>query len=152
MNDERDEWISPELAHELSETAATLTRLGVTLAGVPVAMLPREQRERMRQVTDEVFRFGSLIPRTVTTLLQELAEEPPRKPQREDLGSRLRRAQDAQGVAVAQQEEPTVSDPSAADDPLPGEQETAETVEEALQDAWNDPPLEPSEQPEQDEA
>ncbi|MDQ4075845.1 MAG: hypothetical protein M3220_06300 [Chloroflexota bacterium] len=153
---ERSEWISQELTDELAETAATLTRLGVTLAGLPVAMLPSEQRRRVRQVTDEVFRFGAVIPRTVTRMLQEGDEERRVKAQREDLGSRLRRERrgqekEARSAARYGSDAAEPEHTQAEEAPLRGEEEATAEVEEELQDAWNDPPLEPGELPPDEE-
>lgn len=135
MEEQRQEaWISKELTDELAETAATLTRLGVTLAGLPLVLMGREQREQVRQVTDEIFRMGAVLPRTVTAMLQEAQGQPTGKRAREDLGSRLRRERAQQGGA-----------PSGGEEPLEGETEATDEIEEEVQDAWNDPPLEPGE-------
>lgn len=85
-------WLDENLAHELSETVATLTRLGITLAGLPIAFLPRQRREQAKQLAGEVMRIGAALPRTVGTMLDEAADEwqGGEKP-REDLGTRLRR-------------------------------------------------------------
>jgi hypothetical protein len=84
--------ISEELSAELNQTVATLTRFGVTLAGLPLALLPRDQRERAKRVASEVLRIGASVPRTVGTMLEEMSDEwrNDTKP-REDLGSRLRK-------------------------------------------------------------
>ncbi len=86
--------ISEELTQELSQTVATLTRFGVTLAGLPMSLLPREQRDRAKRVAGEVLRIGAAVPRAVGTMLEEMSEEwrEDAKP-REDLGSRLRKEQ-----------------------------------------------------------
>ena len=98
MNEKQPErLIQQELADELAETAATLTRLGVTLANLPLTMIPEEQRRTIRQVTGEVFRMGSMIPRAVTTMLE--AREENEAKGRESLGDRLRREQGARDQA-----------------------------------------------------
>ena len=87
-----------ELVHELSETVATLTRLGVTLVNLPIMLLPNKERQKAKQVTSEAFRIGSSLPRAVGTMLEGMSEEwPSSKKQREDLGSRLRRERQKMG-------------------------------------------------------
>ncbi|MCB0077081.1 MAG: hypothetical protein KDD73_06620 [Anaerolineales bacterium] len=100
MSNEQPPIIRPELADELAETAATLTRLGVTLANLPLTLLPEEQRRSVRQMTGEVFRVGAMIPRTVTSMLEDRQSA---APARESLGERMRREQ-------AEQEQVTTSD------------------------------------------
>ncbi|MBA3532251.1 MAG: hypothetical protein H0T73_10055 [Ardenticatenales bacterium] len=87
-----ENWIDSELAEELSETVATITRLGVTLAGLPLALLPQRQRARAKLFTSELPRFGAVIPRAMGAMLDEVADEW-EGDDREDLGSRLRREQ-----------------------------------------------------------
>ncbi len=98
MNDTpepRKPLVSEELTEELTATVATLTRFGVTLAGLPLAVLPQRQRERAKQIAGEVLRIGAAVPRTIGTMLEEMSDEmkSDAKP-REDLGSRLRREQE----------------------------------------------------------
>lgn len=88
--------IDPELADELAETAATFTRLGVTLANLPLAMIPDAQRRAVRQVADEVFRVGAMIPRTVTSMLDDRQGSGGETEVRESLGERMRREQASQ--------------------------------------------------------
>ena len=87
--------ISEELTEELSATVATITRFGVTLVGLPLAVLPQKQRDRAKQIAGEVLRIGAAVPRAVGSMLEEMSEEmkSDAKP-REDLGSRLRREQE----------------------------------------------------------
>jgi hypothetical protein len=148
-NDANNNLISPELAGELAETAATLGRLGVTLVNVPVSMLPRRRREQVKQVAGELANIGAILPKAVGGLLGE-SEREGKRSSREDLGSRLRRErreqeEDAPGGAAM--EENTGEDEA----PLPNEEEATEEVEENIQDAWNDPPLEPGEQTDEPE-
>ena len=86
--------ISEELTEELSQTVATLTRFGVTLVSLPMALLPREQRDRAKRVAGEVLRIGAAVPRAVGAMLEDMSEEwkNDAKP-REDLGSRIRKEQ-----------------------------------------------------------
>lgn len=134
MSDQKETWIDEALKEELGETVATLTRLGTTLAGLPLAFLPRAQRVRAKQLTGELMRVGAIIPRTVGAMLDEVAEEWQGE-EREDLGSRLRRAErEALHAASAGPDE---------------EAEATEEIEEDIQDAFNDPPLEPGEQSDQ---
>lgn len=90
MSESGKPWLNEELMDELAETVSTLTRLGATLAGLPIAMLPRDQRDRARQISSELMRIGAVVPRAVSAMLDEVAEEW-QGGEREDLGSRMRR-------------------------------------------------------------
>ncbi|MBA2388856.1 MAG: hypothetical protein H0V67_01260 [Geodermatophilaceae bacterium] len=144
MRDERQNngWINQQLADEFAETLSTLARLGVTVAGLPMAMLPREQRLRAKQLTGEFLRFGAAIPRAMGAMLDDVADEW-QGGSREDLGSRLRRQRraalkgvrrGARGLASsdpqAEPEAEPVEDPEGAD----------EEVEEDIQEAWETNP------------
>lgn len=84
--------IEPELVDELIETVATLTRLGVTLASLPMTLLPKKEREAVTQLTSEALRVGASLPRAIGGMLESTADEwQGNKKSREDLGSRLRR-------------------------------------------------------------
>ena len=100
--------MNPELVHELSETVATLTRLGVTLVNLPITLLPNKERQKAKQVTSEAFRIGTSLPRAVGTMLEGMTEEwQSSKKQREDLGSRLRRERQKMGHHEAIEDEGT---------------------------------------------
>jgi hypothetical protein len=97
---------SEELTEELSQTVATLTRFGVTLASLPMALLPREQRERTKRVAGEVLRIGAAVPRAIGTMLEDMSEEWRGDPNaREDLGSRIRKEQGEEQELRAKSEE-----------------------------------------------
>lgn len=88
----------PELAQELTETLATLTRLGTTLVNLPITLLSTKEREKAKQLTNdltnEALRIGGTLPRTISNILEDISTEwQSGKRQREDLGSRLRREQ-----------------------------------------------------------
>ena len=81
----------------MSQTVATLTRFGVTLAGLPMALLPVRQRERAKRVAGEVLRISAAVPRAVGTILEDMSEEWRGDSQpREDLGSRLRKEKESE--------------------------------------------------------
>lgn len=90
--------MKPELAQELTETLSTLTRLGITLVNLPITLLPDKERQKAKQLTNELtseaLRIGGALPRTIGSMLEDMSEEwQSGKKQREDLGSRLRREQ-----------------------------------------------------------
>ncbi len=136
---DHEAWLSEELTEELAETAATLTRLGVTLAGLPAVLLPRDQRERARQLTEEALRYSAVVPRTLAALLREASEEPSVET-REDLGARLRRARREQLRAERRQARASEV-PADEDDAPPADEAAGDEAEEAVQEAWNEPPV-----------
>lgn len=138
MTEEKQPAPETSLTHELAETASTLARLGVTLAGLPVAMLPREQRATVRQLTHDLLRFASAIPNAVGSMLEQTTEEKPR----EDLGSRLRREQREleKEQRHALRTAAYAGGPEEDEAQLEGEAPATEQVEEDLQDAWESPP------------
>lgn len=84
--------IEPELVDDLIETFATFTRLGVTLASLPITLLPERERQQITQLTGEALRVGASLPRAIGGMLENTADEwQGNKKPREDLGSRLRR-------------------------------------------------------------
>jgi hypothetical protein len=93
MNEKQIEpTIESELVDELIETVATLTRLGVTLASLPMTLLPEKERRQLTQLTSEAWRVGASLPRAIGGMLENTADEwQGNKNPREDLGSRLRR-------------------------------------------------------------
>lgn len=132
-------WIDEELAHELSETVSTLTRLGVTLVGLPIAFLPYRQRQQVKQLASEALRIGATLPRAVGTMLEESAEEwKEGEPPREDLGSRLRREQRRLDKVERRTARSALGPEEEAE--LPNEEEATEEVEEDIQEAWETGP------------
>ena len=142
MNDENQITTpEPNLIHELGETASTLARLGTTLAALPIAMLPRQQRVQARQMTSDLLRFAAAIPRAVGSMFEEAADEwQGGDKAREDLGSRLRRLEQEE-----QQRAAAYSGPNEDDEQLEGEAEATEEVEEAIQETMEMPPVGPDE-------
>ena len=134
----------PNLTHELIETASTLARLGTTLAALPIAMLPRQQRVQARQMTSDLLRFAAAIPRAVGSMFEEAADEwQGGDKAREDLGSRLRRLEQEEHRAARYAAEQ--SGPDEDDEQLEGEAEATEEVEEAIQEMMEMPPVGPDE-------
>jgi hypothetical protein len=134
----------PNLTHELIETASTLARLGTTLAALPIAMLPRQQRVQARQMTSDLLRFAAAIPRAVGSMFEEAADEwQGGDKAREDLGSRLRRLEQEEHRATRYAAEQ--SGPNEDDEQLEGEAEATEEVEEAIQETMEMPPVGPDE-------
>jgi hypothetical protein len=145
MSDEKsndNRWIDDELTSEVAETLSTLGRLGVTLVGLPLAMLPRNRRVQARRLADDVIRVGATIPHVVGALFEGTVEERQGE-SREDLGTRIRRKQresvkEQRREARLQKEAAEHPDPEA--EPVDDQEEAVEEIEEDIQEAWETHP------------
>jgi hypothetical protein len=139
-----DWWFDEELTSEVAETLSTLGRLGVTLVGLPLAMLPRNRRIQARRLADDVIRVGATIPHVVGALFEGTVEERQGE-SREDLGSRIRRKQresvkEQRRAARLQRDSAEQPDPKA--EPMDDQEEAVEEIEEDIQEAWETRPEE----------
>lgn len=87
---------SENVAEAAAEVVATMARLGLAVAQLPIALLPPEYRDEVRQSTRDLAQAVSYFPRAMSRMLSEFARDLDEArardaARREDLGSRLRR-------------------------------------------------------------
>lgn len=83
------------VAEAAAEVVATMARLGLAVAQLPVALLPPEYRDEVRQSTRDLVQAASYFPRAMSKMLSDFARDLDQARardagRREDLGSRLR--------------------------------------------------------------
>ncbi|HBY92648.1 MAG TPA: hypothetical protein DEP84_01585, partial [Chloroflexi bacterium] len=86
---------SESVAEAAAQVAATIARLGLAVAQLPVALLPPEYRDEVRESTRDLAQAAAYFPRAMSTMLVEFARDLDQARERdaarrEDLGSRLR--------------------------------------------------------------